>query len=464
MQFPKIPMRRTILLALAIVLVGLAPVNAAAPNAIVDESFDDGVDDVFSNGAWGLEPLANGHEGPGLVTKIPAGQHWGGSGHWYFSEHGLDDPEELYWRYMVRFPEGFYIEPPNRGKLPGVGGLYTYNCLGGRPSTVAEPCFSARMLFSRTYPTTGQPGYPNGPDDKTLIGFYVYHLDSPAARGDIWTWDKDVATLDHGQWYCVEGHIDLNTPGAKNGTLRGWVDGTEAFSKGDIAFRRSGEADIDIKSFWFDIYYGGGESAVNNEIQFDSLAFGPDRIGCDDTGTFIPPFRDDEGSVFESDIAWLANADITQGCNPPTNDRFCPNDGVTRGQMAAFLTRALSLPSGSGNPFSDDNGSIFEDPIEALAAAGITKGCNPPANTRFCPDRRLTRAEMATFLARAFSYTSPGGDTFSDDNGSIFEPSIEALASAGVTRGCNPPTNTLFCPGSIVTRAEMAAFLHRAMS
>src|SRR5690606_13410789 len=56
------------------------------------------------------------------------------------------------------------------------------------------------------------------------------------------------------------------------------------------------------------------------------------------TGTFT----DTTGHVFEGDIARLAAADITRGCNPPANDRFCPDDPVTRGQMAAFLKRALS--------------------------------------------------------------------------------------------------------------------------
>ena len=54
-------------------------------------------------------------------------------------------------------------------------------------------------------------------------------------------------------------------------------------------------------------------------------------------------FVDDDVSVFEADIERLAAAGITRGCNPPVNDRFCPDDPVTRGQMAAFLHRALTL-------------------------------------------------------------------------------------------------------------------------
>lgn len=50
-------------------------------------------------------------------------------------------------------------------------------------------------------------------------------------------------------------------------------------------------------------------------------------------------FTDDDDSVFEDDIEWLAGAGVTLGCNPPTNDRYCPENNVSRGQMAAFLRR-----------------------------------------------------------------------------------------------------------------------------
>jgi hypothetical protein len=46
-----------------------------------------------------------------------------------------------------------------------------------------------------------------------------------------------------------------------------------------------------------------------------------------------------DSNTFHEDIAWLADADVTKGCNPPANTQFCPNDEVTRGQMAAFLRR-----------------------------------------------------------------------------------------------------------------------------
>lgn len=86
--------------------------------------------------------------------------------------------------------------------------------------------------------------------------------------------------------------------------------------------------------------------------------------------------------MFEGDIDRLAAAGVTVGCNPPANDRPCPDEPVTRGLMAAFLVRAMGQPSvGDVDTFGDDDISIFEDDIEALSTAGITKGCNLPPTT-----------------------------------------------------------------------------------
>jgi hypothetical protein len=174
-------------------------------------------------------------------------------------------------------------------------------------------------------------------------------------------------------------------------------------------------------------------------------------------------FCDDDNSIFESDIERIAATGITRGCNPPVNNRFCPDAPVTRGMMAAFLTRALGLTDTGSVDFVDDDNSIFESDIEKLATAGITRGCNPPVNDRFCPDDYVTRGVVAAFLARALGLTDAGLVDFVDDDNSIFESDIEKLAAAGITRGCNPPVNDRFCPDDYVTRGQMAAFLARAL-
>jgi hypothetical protein len=176
-----------------------------------------------------------------------------------------------------------------------------------------------------------------------------------------------------------------------------------------------------------------------------------------------PGFDDIIGHTFEKDIDWAGAVGVTKGCNPPDNTLFCPDDEVTRGQMAAFLRRHLDLPSSSTNHFSDDNGSTFEGDINAIAAAGITKGCNPPDNTRFCPDDKVSREQMAAFIVRAFDLVENSGSGFDDVAGTnTFFTDIGKLATAGITKGCNPPANTRYCPKENVTRGQMAAFLHRA--
>ncbi|HEX6302000.1 MAG TPA: S-layer homology domain-containing protein [Acidimicrobiia bacterium] len=174
-------------------------------------------------------------------------------------------------------------------------------------------------------------------------------------------------------------------------------------------------------------------------------------------------FTDDNGSTFEGDIDAIANEGITKGCNPPVNDRYCPDDNVTRGQMAAFLRRALGLPQVSTDFFTDDSGSTFEADINAIAATGITRGCNPPANTRYCPNDLIDRGQMAAFLRRAEELPAVETDHFVDDNMSTFEGDINAIAGEGITRGCNPPANDRYCPGDNVTRGQMAAFIRRAL-
>ena len=107
-------------------------------------------------------------------------------------------------------------------------------------------------------------------------------------------------------------------------------------------------------------------------------------------------FSDVAGSVFGADVYKIARAGITRGC---AVDRFCPTQPVTRGQMAAFLSRALGLPRPPADTGFDDTVShAFRQEIGAIYVKGITKGC---AVDRFCPDRPVTRGEMAAFLVRA---------------------------------------------------------------
>ncbi len=174
-------------------------------------------------------------------------------------------------------------------------------------------------------------------------------------------------------------------------------------------------------------------------------------------------FTDDNQSVHQNGIEAIAAAGITEGCNPPANTKFCPDRSVTRAEAATFLARALGLPDDGEDYFVDDAGHVLEGGINRIAAAGITSGCNPPQNDRFCPYRALTRAEFATFIVRALSLPHTSNDYFIDDDGHVLENAINAIAKDGITVGCNPPANNRFCPNRLITRGETATLLTRAL-
>jgi hypothetical protein len=184
------------------------------------------------------------------------------------------------------------------------------------------------------------------------------------------------------------------------------------------------------------------------------LRFGSSGTSVSVVGSGDRCITDWEAHPLAPHIAWVFEAGITGGCDVLA---YCPGASVTRAQMAMFIDRAMLLAQTEEDFFTDDEGITGEGSINRLAAAGITGGCAP---NRFCPTAPVTRGQMASFLARALGLppaTTP--NRFDDDDGSTHEASIDSLAEAGITGGC---AERRFCPNSPVTRAQMAAFLHRA--
>jgi hypothetical protein len=161
-------------------------------------------------------------------------------------------------------------------------------------------------------------------------------------------------------------------------------------------------------------------------------------------------------------IETLAASGITSGCG---DNNYCPEDMVSRAQMAVFLERGIHgsdfvPPSASGNVFLDVAAEDFAAGwVEQLYADGITAGCG---DGNYCPDDSVTRAQMAVFLLRAkygADYIPPpaSGEQFLDVDSSYWAVSwIEQLAAEGITSGCGDGN---FCPEQPVTRAQMAVFL-----
>jgi len=160
---------------------------------------------------------------------------------------------------------------------------------------------------------------------------------------------------------------------------------------------------------------------------------------------------------------------ITSGCSKDPL-MYCPEDTVTRAQMAVFLERGINdsdySPPGATGVFDDCPVSHWAaDWVEQFYADGITSGCstNP---MMYCPDDLVTRAQMAVFLLRSMygnGYTPPSAAGIFDDVPVTHWAAdwIEALHDEGITGGCstNPP---LYCPDDVVNRAQMAVFIVRA--
>ncbi len=232
---------------------------------------------------------------------------------------------------------------------------------------------------------------------------------------------------------------------------------------GDVAVDAPVDAALVYMTPTFEFDVDGLSPMIGYDFKVTALdAQGNESDGLDLLVSTARDFTDDDFSIFEQDIEWLWSSGITRGCNPPLNDQYCPDDNLTRGQLAAMIARAFELPQPSKDYFTDDNGGVFENDINRIAEAGITFGCNP-AGTLYCPTGLVTRGEMAAMLDRAMALDATTEDFFTDDDGHLFEASINRLAATGITRGCNPPANDNYCPDDLLTRGQIAAFFRRAL-
>jgi len=180
-------------------------------------------------------------------------------------------------------------------------------------------------------------------------------------------------------------------------------------------------------------------------------------------GAYVSDFLDvpSFSPLYPFVVRLVANR-VTAGCG---SGNFCPSADVTRAQMAVFLLRGFNgacyaPPPAAGTVFTDvPLGSFAAAYIEALAAAQVTTGCG---GGFYCPNNPVTRAQMAVFLLRTAegpTYVPPAcvTPTFADvtcnNNFAIW---IEELVRRGITAGCG---NGNYCPGQHVSRAQMAVFL-----
>lgn len=184
-------------------------------------------------------------------------------------------------------------------------------------------------------------------------------------------------------------------------------------------------------------------------------------------------FNDVQPALSEFDYISLLNSlNITAGCsvNPAL---FCPASPVTRAQMAVFmvlgLRQEITVPPNGTTPYFQDvaaNSGFFPF-IQSIRELGITAGCSaaPPL---YCPDASITHGQMAVFMIlswlkatnqTSFTFTQTPYFTDVPANHPFFR-FIQKMRDLGFRTGCSA---TQYCPDSVVTRAEMAPMILRAI-
>lgn len=157
-------------------------------------------------------------------------------------------------------------------------------------------------------------------------------------------------------------------------------------------------------------------------------------------------------NVFHDDIDAIADAGVTKGCNPPENTEFCPDDNVTREQMAAFMNRLGALDG--GDPVVDartvQGQGIFSDiqSFDVVNAEGNEEEC-VPTQSMLGPDH-----EFGTFFV-VYQLLDAPGDTFTFD--------INVAASDRNPSGEQPESGFLVCfamlePGQVLPEGTYRLF------
>ena len=160
-------------------------------------------------------------------------------------------------------------------------------------------------------------------------------------------------------------------------------------------------------------------------------------------------------------VAALAARGVFAGTE--CDDGFCPTEAIDRKTMAVWIVRVLDgddPPAPAETRFNDVDAASFYAPfIERMAELEVTTGCGDGSG--FCPDRSVTRAQMAAFLSRAYKLPDGPDPGFADVPADAwYAADVARLAASRITVGCGD--GTVFCPSRGTTRAQMATFLHRA--
>ena len=162
------------------------------------------------------------------------------------------------------------------------------------------------------------------------------------------------------------------------------------------------------------------------------------------------------GAYFYEAVKWAVDKGVTNGLS---DTMFGPYESCTRAQIVTFLWRATGSPEPkTASSFTDVPANAYYAKAVAWAVEnGITNGMTA---TMFAPDATCTRGQSVTFLYRALKGTASGSTNFTDvQSDAFYADAINWAVANNVTNGTS---NTTFSPNADCTRAEIVTFLYRA--
>ena len=155
-------------------------------------------------------------------------------------------------------------------------------------------------------------------------------------------------------------------------------------------------------------------------------------------------------------MKWAVDKGVTNGLS---DTMFGPYESCTRAQIVTFLWRAAGSPEPkAASSFTDVPASAYYAKAVAWAVEnGITNGMT---ETTFAPNATCTRGQSVTFLHRALKGTASGSANFTDvKSDAFYADAVNWAVASDVTNGTS---NTTFSPNADCTRAEIVTFLYRA--
>ena len=213
----------------------------------------------------------------------------------------------------------------------------------------------------------------------------------------------------------------------------------------------------------FDIVPSGADAGNNYKITYVNGTLTVSRRHSSSSTTPEPTPDDSTSFVdvpanayFADAVEWAVNKGITNGLS---DTMFGPYESCTRAQIVTFLWRAAGSPEpASTSTFADVPASAYYAKAVAWAVEnGITNGMT---ETAFAPNATCTRGQSETFLYRALKGTASGSTNFTDVKPDAFyADAVDWAVASDVTNGTSATT---FSPNTDCTRAEIVTFLYRA--